>query len=52
MVRPDPAETWDLVAKFSGGNAISPACNLLGSRKAELALADKTRAWEGYRRRD
>jgi hypothetical protein len=30
MVRPDPSETWDLVAELSGGGKILPACNLFG----------------------
>lgn len=50
MIRPNPAETWDLVAKFSGGEAIPPACKLFGSQKLEAPLADKTPTWEGYRR--
>ena len=28
MARSDPAETWDLVAKFPGGKEIIPVCNL------------------------
>ena len=29
MIRPDPAETWDLVAKFSGGKEILSACQFI-----------------------
>jgi hypothetical protein len=37
MIRPDPAETWDLVAKYSAGHPIPPACNLFGAKKTEAA---------------
>jgi hypothetical protein len=36
MIRPDPAETWDLAAKYSAGHPILPACNLFGSKKTEV----------------
>jgi hypothetical protein len=51
MVRPDPAETWDLVAKFSAGNEIIAACNLFGPSESEDA-SDKgmTPTWAGRRR--
>jgi hypothetical protein len=37
MIRPDPAITWDLVAKFSKGEKIPPLCDLF-SPKADRAL--------------
>jgi hypothetical protein len=45
MIRPDPAETWDLVAKFSGGKEIPSACNLFGSQSA--ALENQAPTWAG-----
>jgi hypothetical protein len=33
MIRPDPAETWDLVAKHAAGKPI-PICDLYGARKS------------------
>jgi hypothetical protein len=48
MIRPDPAETWDLVAKFSGGKEIPSACNLFGSQSA--ALENQAPTWAGKNR--
>jgi hypothetical protein len=31
MIRANPAETWDLVARFSRGKEVLPVCNLYGS---------------------
>lgn len=43
MKRPDPAQTWDLVARLSGG-APPPACHLFGSGRRAAAHA----TWEGH----
>ncbi len=50
MSRPDPAKTWDLVAKFSGGKQILPACNLFSSSENTDAAAERP-TWAGKRRR-
>ncbi len=40
MKRPDPAETWDLVAKHAGGKPI-PACQLFDPpSRASVAETD------------
>jgi len=49
MIRPDPAKTWDLVAKMSGGKKI-PVCNLFGSHEADVAPGVKAPTWAGARR--
>ena len=53
MIRPDPAQTWDLVAKLSDGKEI-PACNLFGAHEAAAPVAAsagmRTRTWAGTRR--
>jgi len=51
MIRPDPAETWDLVAKFSAGTEIIPACNLFRSRETQSESSEKVPTWGGRRRR-
>jgi hypothetical protein len=48
MTRPDPAQTWDLVAKFSGGKEVPAACNLFGAKDASFTT--KAPTWEGKRR--
>jgi hypothetical protein len=49
MTRPNPATTWDLVARISGGKKV-PACNLFGSQEAEVAAGVKAPTWAGKRR--
>ena len=49
MIRPDPANTWDLVAKLSGGKPL-PNCSLFGSRDSALRLQARVGSWAGYLR--
>jgi hypothetical protein len=46
MVRPDPAETWDLVAKLSCGKPV-PRCNLFGVRRSAHRSQAQVRTWAG-----
>jgi hypothetical protein len=46
MVHPDPAQTWDLVAKFANGKPI-PACHLYGNAAAAVAANPSATAWAG-----
>jgi hypothetical protein len=48
MVKPDPAETWDLVAKLSGGEEITPACHLFGaSESSDVGGKRMAPTWAG-----
>jgi len=49
MIRPDPAETWDLVAKFSGGDEIPSACSLFGSQDGQGSSRSKAATWAANR---
>jgi hypothetical protein len=51
MIRPDPAKTWDLITKFSGGKEIPPACNLFGTSETDAVSTDQRPTWAGKRRR-
>jgi len=51
MIRPNPAETWDLVAKFSRGQPIPPTCNLFGSSEAHAQLGGQAPMRDGKKRR-
>ncbi len=46
MIRPDPALTWDLVAKFAGGKPI-PSCNLFGTGRSSQTMATQAPTWAG-----
>jgi hypothetical protein len=46
MIRPDPATTWDLVAKTAAGKPI-PACSLFPSRKSKTARGVDVPTWAG-----
>ena len=48
MTRPDPEQTWNLVAKFSEGKEVPAACNLFSAKDASLTM--KAPTWEGKRR--
>jgi hypothetical protein len=51
MVQPDPAQTWDLIAKFSGGKEVPPMCNLFEPKGAQALAGHGTPTWAGRRRR-
>ena len=42
-------ETWDLVAKLSGGKEV-PACNLWGSARVKASTGGNTLMWSGEKR--
>jgi hypothetical protein len=46
MIKPDPAATWDLVAKMAGGKEICP-CKLFGAQAAQMSRTVKTHGWAG-----
>lgn len=46
MIRPNPAETWDLVAKFADGKPV-PACHLYDAANDPKSAAGEKRAWAG-----
>jgi hypothetical protein len=48
MTCPDPAQTWDLVAKYSGGKEVPAGCNLFSPK--DPSLTAKAPTWEGKRR--
>jgi len=50
MIKPNPAETWDLVAKFSGGNPVPSLCDLFGSAETTDAAVADVPTWAGRRR--
>jgi hypothetical protein len=51
MIRPNPAETWDLVAKFSAGKEIPSMCNLFDAGGSTVVSETGAPTWDGKRRR-
>jgi rubrerythrin len=48
MTKPNPAETWDLVAKLSAGQPL-PRCNLFSPPGADAMVACEMPSWVGAR---